>query len=302
MDEQPRWQPTNAQLTVAASIAVLATAGVFYHLTHHTSWSQTALFYLGLPAILAIGLVLTRPARSITGTIMKVLTVGLLLSPLVLREGVLCVLLAAPLFYLVGAGVGLIADALRDRDGRVTRRSALALAPLALLLSEGVTPATTLDGAERVVAVRTVAASPGEVRDALAATPCFHAVPRPWTLDQFPRLDSVSGSGLRPGDRRAMSFTGPHGTGTLVLTVAATGPGRVTFTVASDTSPMAHWWSLYTAEVRWAAAGPDRTAVSWTLKYVRLLAPAAYFGPIERVAAREAAAYLIDAVATPHDC
>jgi hypothetical protein len=99
-----------------------------------------------------------------------------------------------------------------------------------------------------------------------------------------------------------MTFTGPHGTGILVLAVAATGPGRVTFTVTSDASPMAHWWGLHTAEVRWAAARPDRTAVTWTLKYVRLLAPAAYFGPIERVAAREAAGYLIDAVATPHDC
>ncbi|MDQ1653936.1 MAG: hypothetical protein QOI35_3136, partial [Cryptosporangiaceae bacterium] len=53
--------------------------------------------------------------------------------------------------------------------------------------------------------------------------------------------------------------------------------------------------------VEWHRDG-GRTSVRWTLSYRRKLAPAAYFGPVERIAAHEAAGYLIDAVATPHTC
>ena len=47
------------------------------------------------------------------------------------------------------------------------------------------------------------------------------------------------------------------------------------------------------------AIGGGDTKVTWTLHYRRSLDPAWYFGPWERYAARLAAGYLIDSVATP---
>ena len=44
---------------------------------------------------------------------------------------------------------------------------------------------------------------------------------------------------------------------------------------------------------------PSTTRVTWTLRYRRGLDPAWYFGPMEQYAARLAAGYLIDTVATP---
>jgi hypothetical protein len=297
-EDTPR-RPSSAQVQVAAAIAVLAATAVTYHLFHGSSLKQTALFYIGLPALLAIGLVLTKPAASITGTILKALTIGLLLSPIVLGEALVCVLVAAPLFYVVGLVIGLVADAARRRGPDGFRRSAVMLVPLGALMLEGTSPALTVPGDAVVSAERTVAASPEQVRAALAAMPCL--TPRPWTLVKFPDLDSAIGGGLAPGDERRMAFTGPHGSGTLVLRVAESGPTSVRFAVASDTSPMANWWQLRESSVSWRGEG-GRTAVRWTLRYRRKLAPAAYFGPVERIAAHEAAAYLIDAVATPHPC
>ena len=296
------WRPNSAQLTIATSIAVLATAGIVYRFVHHSWISQASIFYIGLPALMAIGLVLTNPAKSITGTIMKVLSIGLLTAPIVLNEGVICVILAAPLFYLVGACIGLIADAGRRPDGQQPRNSALLLIPLVVLMSEGASDATTLPAAERVTAVRTVVAKPVAVQAAMAATPCFERAPRPWTLRAFPQLDRVSGHGLRVGDERRMAFSSRHAAGELVLRVASAGSGQVRFTVAADSSPMAHWWGLREVRVRWRSDGGQRTRVTWTFSYVRLLAPAGYFGPVERVAAKATAGYLITAVATPHGC
>ncbi len=291
-----------AQVTVAVSIGFLAVCAAAYRLLHGTAASQTAAFYIGLPALLAIGLVLTRPAKSVTGTIVKVLTIGLLLSPVVLNESAICVLIAAPLFYLVGIGIGLIVDNLRRRDAWRPQAMALLLVPLALAMTEGTTDATTLPAANSVTAARTVAAEPGAVRASLAGMPCFDDAPRPWTLRLFPLLAGASGTGLRPGDERRIAFRSSHAAGELRIRVARSGADHVRFTVVSDTSPMAHWWGLREAVVRWHAVGNGQTRVTWTLSYVRLLAPAAYFGPIEHAAARETAGYLIDAVATPHAC
>jgi hypothetical protein len=173
------------------------------------------------------------------------------------------------------------------------------IVPLAALMLEGTAPALTVPGETSVTVERTIAASPAQVRAALAAEPCFTR--RPWTLAKFPDLDSATGAGLDLGDERRMTFTGPHSTGTLVLGVAESADGSVRFGVVSDTSPMANWWTLTSSEVTWSAAG-DHTRVRWTLRYERQLAPAAYFGPVERAFAHAAADYLISAVATPHEC
>jgi hypothetical protein len=49
-------------------------------------------------------------------------------------------------------------------------------------------------------------------------------------------------------------------------------------------------------EVRFSDAGGGRTRVSLTVKYHRLLDPSWYFGPMEQLAARQSARYLIDTV------
>jgi hypothetical protein len=51
---------------------------------------------------MAVLLTLSVDTRSATGIVFKTITVGLLTSGAVLGEGFICILLAAPHFYLVG--------------------------------------------------------------------------------------------------------------------------------------------------------------------------------------------------------
>jgi hypothetical protein len=142
-----------------------------------------------------------------------------------------------------------------------------------------------------------VTATPAEVERSLAGPMRFDAPLPPFLRLGFPVPAAASGQGLRVGDLRSVTLAGHH-TGTLVMAVASSAPGRVVFTPVEDGSYVVHWLTWRSAEVRWRAV-PGGTEVRWTLRWRRRLDPAWYFGPLERHGVRIAAGYLIDALATP---
>ena len=85
------------------ALAVLAIAPFAAHLvvgatTRITPPDQTGAFFVGLPAILAITVALSPRAKTLTGTTFKAVTFGLLLSGVLVGEGFVCIVMAAPLF------------------------------------------------------------------------------------------------------------------------------------------------------------------------------------------------------------
>jgi hypothetical protein len=255
-------------------ILSLALAVVVYRLLHAHQLDETAALFIGLPTILATALALTPKAKSPTGMIMKGITIALLMSGPVLKEGFVCIVLASPLFYLVGAIVGwAVGLARRRRDG--VRVYSLVLLPLMLLSTEGLTPSLTLPRAISVRAEKLVLSSPEAVEAKLASTPDFTR-PVPVLLMKFPRPTNSVGSGLSVGDTRTVFFARKTGAPTLVFVVAERAPGYVRFQAVSDNTKIGTWLRWQDAEVRWAA-GPDGTAqVQWSLHFARQLSPAWY--------------------------
>ena len=76
-----------------------------YQLIVAHSLQQTAALFVGIPALLAIVVVFMVSPRSATGVACKAVTVGLLVSLLFLGEGMLCVVMSAPLFYAVAVAI-----------------------------------------------------------------------------------------------------------------------------------------------------------------------------------------------------
>lgn len=290
-----------ARWTLVGITLALTAAVIFYRLTHRVGLSQTGAFFVGLPAILAITVALSPRAKTLTGMTFKAVTFGLLLSGVLLGEGFVCIVMAAPLFYLVALPIAAAVQRARDRGDPPGRAYALVAAPVVLLSLEGVFDATTLPVANRVAATATVHAGPAEVEAALASVPAFDE-PLPAFLHQarFPRPVGAEGSGLEVGASRRIMFSSPMGLAPLDLRVVERGPNMVAFNVDADRTPIAGWMALRRATITWSGASRSSTRVRWELEFDRALSPAFYFGPLERYAARLAAGYLIETVATPH--
>lgn len=282
-------------------IAAAAVAGVVFKVLQYGGFDHTALLFVGIPAVLAVIVTYQAQPRSANGVVIKATTLAMLLAGTVFGEAFICILMASPLIYFVAL---VIAGTARWGGRKMGRRGA-AHAPLLVLIvalapaMEGVTPGLSLPRDATVQVTRTVAATPEQVREAIAAPLQFdRPLPRFLRLG-FPTPGQTAGAGLNMGDVRRVTLAhGQHHSGELVMRVSAAEPGRVVFTPVSDGSYITHWLAWKSAEVRWRAV-PGGTEVRWTLRYRRRLDPAWYFGPLEQYGVRVAAGYLVETVATP---
>jgi hypothetical protein len=292
-----------ARRTLGAIVITLVIVTSVYRILVLNKVQHTSLVFIGLPALAAFSLLYTRPQTAI-GTINKVIALLLCLSGIVFGEGLVRILFAAPIFFLVGTILGWIVNRISGKrdpkdssSGNWRGVVALAVIPLS---AEGLAPALSFHREERVTVTLVVDAEPIDVRSALAATPNFgRALPRFFKLG-FPTPMHTSGNGLDVGDERLVMFAhGGHHNGALVMRVAAADSASALFTVMSDSSYITHWLSWESAGVTWEPAGHGRTRVTWTLEYRRRLDPAWYFAPLERYGVGLAAGYLIETLATP---
>lgn len=311
-----RWRPNGAQYAVAVIVLVtgLVVLWIRLNMGHPDNPSfalqGTSALYLGVPLLLALAVVLSPRAKSPYGMVVKAVTAVLLMSIVFLGEGLICIIMAAPLFYGVGLLVAWAIDSARKRDQPMR---ALVLLPLAILSTEGVTPATTVGQLDSATSSIVVPATAEEVERALAQPLLFDQSELPMYLSMgFPTPVEAQGTGLELGDQRVVKFDGAaerpravpdhHWTtngSTLTMTVAASSPGHITFVATEDTTPIASWLQWKTADVRWTAQSNGTTEVEWTVNYERRLSPSWYFSPWQQYAAGLSADYLLKSLDLP---
>lgn len=310
--------PVNLYLTAAQKrligfILVLTVANIAYRLVYATGASRTAALYVGVPAILAVGLAMVPWTKSVTVALIKGSAIAMLIACVILPEGLLCLLFALPLVTLIAVIVGGVVDWSRRHDRRQGPTLMVVSLPLLLLSTEGVA-GSPFDNRDHAAATVTVAASPEQVAAALASAPRFEAgLPLFLTLG-FNRPVASTGSGIAVGDRRTIDFTGGthddhplrlfgfggkstvHHHSAMDLTVVESTPGRVAFGVDQDMTMLSRWVDLDRAVVTWSPASDGRTRVTWRLEYQRLIHPTAYFAPLQRFGMDQAAGYLLQSV------
>jgi hypothetical protein len=286
------------QWFVAAVALALAAGACLYRWVHHERLGQSSVMFLGIPAVLAIIVALTPRARTITGGIVKVITLALLIVAPLVGEGYLCILMAAPLFYVVGIAIGLVCDWRREK--RIATLSCITLVMLPMCL-EGVIPQLTWNRTQTVDVVRVVNASAAEVENSLAQSPRVNTTLPAFLRIGFPRPLEAHGEGLSLGARRTIHFAGAEGDppGDLVMEVTERRPGYVRFDTVSDDSKLTQWLLWDRSEVEWSPIDSSHTRVTWRVRFDRQLDPDWYFMPLERAAVHEAARFLVAANATP---
>ena len=307
-DRVPAHRPSAARWILAGILAL----GVFpllllLRVTSLGGLDQTALFYVGLPVVLALIVVLAARPQSAVGVAMAITTLMLLLSGPVLGEGLVCLVITAPLIYGLVALVTWLGVALagRDLDGP---HAFVAVPVLFALTLEGVAGLSLLPREDTGTGSVLVPAAPEQVAAALAAPPVYET-PEAFFLSAVPFPEPVEavGEGLEVGDDRLIHFT-PRTTlalgdeptpRTMELEITESridgDGGRVVFDVTEDTT-LARWLDLRTATATWEREG-DATRLTWDFDYTRTYDPSWYFGPIQSYATDLAAAYLADTFA-----
>jgi hypothetical protein len=298
-DEDRRGLEPGQWWVIALAIA-FSVGALLYRLLLHQHLGQTSALFMGIPAVLAILLALTPKAETVTGGIVKGITLALLIIAPLQGEGYLCILLAAPLFYFVGVLIGLAADWRREHRNGTLSCVAIVLLPLCL---EGVLPQLTWNRSQTVEVTKTIEALPDEVEEALAQSPRIDTPLPHYLRIGFPRPLEAHGDGLTVDATRTIHFAGAEGDppGDLVMRIAEHHPGFVRFETISDASKLTQWLRWNSSEVMWKQIDATHTQVVWRVHFQRQLDPAWYFTPWERAAVHEAASYLIAANATPSE-
>lgn len=301
-DEQDgkRRNLTPAQWWIIFLSIALTAGSIIYHLLMHHQLGHSSLMFLGIPAVLVILLALTPKAKSITGGILKGITIALLIIAPLLGEGYLCILLASPLFYLLGVIVGVLMD--ENRKNRFTRLSCISIILLPMCF-EGVTPQLSFNRAQSVEVTETIHAPANAVTLALAGSPRIGAPLPVFLRIGFPRPLEAHGGSLAVNAYRTIHFAGAEGDppGDLIMRVTESRPGYVRFNTVSDSTKLTQWIAWNASKVTWSSLDAENTRVTWRISFDRKLDPAWYFTLWERAAVRDAAEYLIKANATPSD-
>jgi hypothetical protein len=287
MNEELHSDPTARRTLVATIIAVTA-ASIAFRFMIATNLNHTALVFMGIPALLALVLVGIEPKTS-AGSVNKAIAIALCMSGIVFGEAFICILMASPIFFCIGALTANIAKARKRTLG-------LILVPLSL---EGVTPALDLSRDEIVEVQSEVVASPEGVRRALAAPMRFDAALPFFFRLGFPTPGAASGAGLAVGDRRSIEFLHGHHPGKLVWEITSASGDSIVFTAVSDDSYITHWLAWRRAVVRIERLANGNSMVTWTLSYRRRLDPSWYFKPLERYGVGLAGKYLLSTLTTP---
>ncbi len=255
---------------------------------------QTALMFIGLPTAIAMLITFLPRSTSATGMIMKGITLFLLLLGILLIEGFICILMAAPFFYAVGFIIGIFADKARARREFNKRLRVVVLPVLVLMSLEGVTGLLSFPRDETITVSKDVALSPAAAREQLARGPEFVLSALPSFLKLgFPAPRRIEGDGLEAGDRWLIHFAGGEGKpGDLTAEVVESGPNHIRVVRVSDSSHIAHW--LEWQDAQWTIEpNTNGSRVTLVMRYRRLLDPAWYFKPIERYGVRKAGEYFL---------
>ncbi len=272
-------------------VGVLVIASIGLRLIEGVNFEQTSILFIGIPAIMALLIVkYTGSSDSLYGLVFKTITLFLLLASIVFGEGMICILMSAPIFYGVGALVVVIFEFFKYRSN--SKIKTYAAIPLLFLLSQPLdyNSKPQLNAIKKTVIVDRIVTS-----DVFRNSPDLNIDLPLFLTFGFPMPLDVVGSGLNVGDLRDIRFlSSTKGIGTLTLEITNRTKDVIAFKVVNDNTHIAHWLSWKTIIVNFVQLENNRTEVTWTSNFECDLGPTWYFKPIEKYAVKTMNLHLLN--------
>jgi len=267
-------------------LAMIVSCVAWMLLSDTEQFLRTGIYFVLIPGTMAAILALIplnedRTAFSIT----RAVTIVVLASSVIVREGFICVLMATPIIAIVVLAIAALM--------RLVSKSPTALLVPVLLVgfgSEGLTWDVNRDVS--ATESRIIAASDDDLWAALESPAALPDIEPLLFALPFPEPTEVVGAGVELGDVREVRFD-PGGV--LELTVVDRGERHVEWDVTSDTTPMSGWMTFHTVRAEWGYTA-DGTELVIAIDADRELAPGFYFGPLQRWGVAEMADVLADMI------
>ncbi len=271
-------------------IATLFVTSVAFRLITGLHFGHTSLLFVGLPTVLAVTLVAaSKTTKTMMGLMLKVVTLFLLLSGILLGEGLACIIMAAPIFYGVGAVVVWLYN-----HRKYSNRShffSLSLLPM-LVLGLQIPRINEAPQWRTIETIQTISTTNnievlGHPQSLPEELPLFFQLGFPKPIDW--KIDGVS-----VGDSSAIVFdSSTKGLGTMLLKVVERTENSVLYTFISDNTHMSHWLTFKTVKVSINTLENGQKQIQWQTTYACSLGPQWYFEPIEDFAVGLMQAHLI---------
>jgi len=286
---------TNQKQRILIGLVIALTAtSLLYRIIDHFDHSQTGLMFIGIPAVLSIFLIFSSQSKSPYAQVFKGVTLFLLMVGILAWEGLICILMAAPIFYLVAFFVLWLCRFGRDRS----KLNCFAALPVLLFAVEGLNFNFSFERDNQVKLIREVefgeaafAAKVSQVPNFTADLPIFFKLGFP-----TPLAASADGSFLGKTNRvdYLVTFSGPETyENNLLVQGKRVGENEFKFNFIEDSTKIGSWMTWQTANLAWFEEG-GKNYLKFEIRFRRELDPFWYFKPIQMYAVKHAGNYLLD--------
>lgn len=256
----------NKSLTTIILVLVVSIAGAAYYFLKHNHLNGSAALYMGIPILLAIALSFTDKASTIVGGTMKAITIILLLLAPLIGEGYICIIMAAPIFYLIAYVAALLVQYITEKKDK-SLKSHMLLGILMLGSIEGTTPELSFNRDHQVSATQILAIPASTIKIRLAQQNTFDSS-RPLLLRIFPLPHQIENEGIELGDKIKLDFTYSKlfflntTTGQMQWQISKANDNNVHYTLLSDNSYMSNYMRWQSSHVEWRAIDENQTEIT----------------------------------------
>lgn len=288
-------------------IAVLLSAftGIVIGLLRKKGLDGSALLYIGIPTFIGLIFATVPPATSVMGSTLKAITFMILISGPLLQEGYICMVMAAPILYIVGALVAWPFDYNRKKKKSgedSSQLNVLVLPAIFLIMSmEGVTDSTSFNRHNEIKHTQVIEGSVDEVKAKLGKN---RILPSPDSLfaKLFPRPRIINADGLAVGSKHWIDVNyfkwiyWNEKKGTTQFKVVEHQPEYIKFKSSSDNSYFKNYLDWGDVTVYFQPVTKSQTKVTWHINFTRKIDPAWYVQPLQRYAVGVAAETLMASI------
>lgn len=281
---------SSRQRLIFIAILLSAFTGIVISTLRDKGLDGSALLYIGIPTFIALAFANTAASKSVMGSTLKAITFVILISGPLLQEGYICMIMAAPILYIIGALAAWPFDHYRKKKNNAAKLNTFVLPALLVLMSmEGVFNETSFNRINTVNHTQIIEASVSEIKSRLALSRPLQKADSLFA-NVFPQPDKINANGLAVGDNHWVDISylkwiyWNEKRGKVRFEVAEHTNNSLRFIPVSDDSYLSAYLTWKDTIITLDAVSDTQTRVTWSINYQRDIDPAWYAQPLQQYA------------------